>query len=101
MKPRDHQEEMEMPTPCESCGRWFSLEEGCGSDKWYPDTVICEQCSNLEEREIELEEEIEDVDRTISDAEYTINDQKVYKKELLEKQRKLQEEIDRYREDEE
>ena len=32
---------MEMPTPCQKCGGWFDLLDGGGSEKWFPNTVIC------------------------------------------------------------
>lgn len=74
MKEEIENEEMEMPTPCQKCGVWFDLNDGARSDKWFPDTVICEQCGREEESEIEKDEEIEDLKNQISDAEWTIKD---------------------------
>ncbi len=62
---------MEMPCPCQRCGEWFDLNDGVGSDKWYPNTVICASCGRLEEKEIEIDEEIEELKEAISDAEFT------------------------------
>lgn len=69
-------EEMEMPTPCQKCGEWFDLNDGCGSEKWYPNTVICEDCHEQERQEIERDEEIQELTDDISDAEITIKDAK-------------------------
>lgn len=69
-------ENMEMPTPCQKCGGWFDLLDGCGSEKWFPNTVICESCSNIEEQEIELENDIDDLKREMEDAEFTLKDGK-------------------------
>ena len=74
--------EMEMPTPCQRCGNWFDLNDGYGSDKWYPNTVICKSCHKEEEAEIERDEEIEELKGQISDAEYTIKNAKERLKEL-------------------
>ena len=51
--------DFEMPTPCQHCGEIFDLNDGFGSEKWYPNTVICEECYRKEEAEIEeyLEEQ--------------------------------------------
>lgn len=75
-------EEMEMPCPCQKCGEWFDLNDGCRSDKWYPNTVICETCGREEEKEIERDEEIQELKEAINDAEYTIKDSKERLKEL-------------------
>jgi len=58
--------------PCQKCKNWFDLNDGWGSKKWYPGTVICDKCYEEEEREIEKEEEIEDLKMQINDAEDTI-----------------------------
>ena len=36
-------DEMDMPTPCQKCGNLFDLNDGVGSEKWFPNTVICEK----------------------------------------------------------
>lgn len=64
---------MEMPCQCQKCNGWFDLHDGVGSDKWVPNTVICEDCANIEQKEIEIEDEIEDLKNEIEDAEYTIS----------------------------
>ncbi len=63
-----------MPVNCQHCDTIFDLPDGYGSEKWYPNTVICEDCFRLEEIEIEQDEEIETCKDQIEDAEYTIND---------------------------
>jgi hypothetical protein len=78
----DENEEMEMPCACQKCGEWFDLNDGYGSKKWFPNTVICEDCHKIEEEEIERDEEIEDLLDNISDAEYTIKHGKERLKEL-------------------
>jgi hypothetical protein len=70
----DFSEEMEMPTPCQKCGKWFDLNDGTGSAKWFPNTVICQKCGDEEEKEIECDEEIEDLKNSIDDAEFTIKE---------------------------
>lgn len=79
---------MEMPCPCQKCGGWFDLNDGRGSDKWFPDTVICEACANIEQKEIEIEEEIEELKCEMDDAEDTI---KSGKKRMAELEKKLKE----------
>lgn len=79
---------MEMPVPCQKCHAWFDLNDGVGSEKWFPNTVICEDCGRIEEKEIEIEEEIEDLKSEIEDAEYTI---KTGKERMAELEKKLQE----------
>ena len=67
-------EEMDMPCPCQRCGKWFDLNDGVGSEKWYPNTVICEDCGREEEKEIERDEQIEDLKSSLEDAVYTVNE---------------------------
>lgn len=69
-------EEMEMPVPCKHCGKWFDLNDGHGSVKWYPNTVICPKCGREEEAENERDEEILELKDQIQDAVYTIEDAK-------------------------
>lgn len=66
--------EMEMPTPCQHCGEWFDLNDGCTSEKWYPNTVICDDCANEEEIEMALDDEIENLMCSIDDARFTIDE---------------------------
>lgn len=73
---------MEMPCPCQHCGGWFDLNDGYGSEKWYPNTVICEDCGKEEEKEIERDDEIEDLKNALSDAEWTVSDCRRRLKEL-------------------
>ena len=47
------EEEMDIPTPCQHCGELFDLNDGGASSKWYPNTIICPQCSDEEDKEIE------------------------------------------------
>lgn len=83
-------ENMEMPVPCQKCGGWFDLNDGRGSEKWFPNTVICEECSMIEEQEIELEEDISELKSEIEDAEFTIKDGKERLVELEKKLKELQ-----------
>lgn len=64
---------MEMPTPCQKCGSWFDLNDGCPSEKWFPDTVICEKCGTLEEKEVELEDELETVKVDLANAKWDVD----------------------------
>ena len=72
MKNIELDEEMDMPTPCSKCGEWFDLNDGYGSKKWFPNTVICNSCHEEEEEEIERDEEIEELKNDLSDAEWTV-----------------------------
>lgn len=51
-------EEMEMPCPCQCCGKWFDLNDGVG----YGGVVYCEECGSRKRR-------IKDLDRKILDIE--------------------------------
>jgi hypothetical protein len=63
----------EMPTPCQHCGEIFELNDGFGSEKWYPNTVICEECYRKEEAEIEEDNRWEDINNEISNALYGLD----------------------------
>jgi peptide subunit release factor 1 (eRF1) len=76
MEDMELSEEMEMPTPCLHCDKWFDLNDGHGSEKWYPNKVICPKCGREEEAEIERDEEISELKDQITDAVYTIEDAK-------------------------
>ena len=67
-------DEMEMPTPCQKCGGIFDLNDGHGSVKWFPNTVICQNCGEEEEKEVERDEEIEDLKSQIDEANFTIRE---------------------------
>lgn len=84
-------ENMEMPCPCHKCGGWFDLHDGCGSEKWFPNTVICESCSRIEEQEIEIEDEISELKSEIEDAEYTVKNGKERLVDLEKKLKEIQE----------
>lgn len=66
--------EMDMPTPCQRCGNIFELNDGRASEKWYPNTIICDSCDSEEEDEIQLDDEIEELKTDIEDAKITIKD---------------------------
>lgn len=72
----------DMPTPCQKCGEIFDLNDGHGSIKWFPNTVICEKCADEEQIEIETDEEIQDLKNAIDDAEITIKDARTRLAEL-------------------
>lgn len=80
---------MEMPTPCQKCGGWFDLLDGVGSDKWFPGTVICEECGEEESKEVEKDERIEELKNEITDLEWTIEDDKKRLEELKEEFQRL------------
>jgi hypothetical protein len=64
--------DIEMPTPCQHCGVIFDLHDGTTSELWYPNTIICDSCGDIEEREVELQDEMENLQLEIDDAEWTI-----------------------------
>lgn len=63
---------MEMPCRCD-CGKWFDLNDGHGSER-HPSKVICNECSEVEQREIEREEEIQEWHDQLADAELTVKE---------------------------
>ena len=65
---------MEMPTPCQHCNGIFDLNDGSASEKWYPNTIICESCGRREEEEIERDNEIEELRERYSNAKWEIED---------------------------
>lgn len=79
---------MEMPTPCQKCGGWFDLNDGVGSEKWFPNTTICSECGRIEEQEIQLGDEIQELKDEIEDAEWTVKDGRI---RLIELEKKLME----------
>lgn len=68
----DYFEEMEMPTPCKKCGKWFELNDGAASEKWFPRTIICSECGEKEQNIIEVEQDISDMQDEIGQAQESI-----------------------------
>lgn len=66
--------DIEMPTICQHCGVIFELNYGTTSNIWYPRTIICESCGEIEEREEELQEQINDLQFEIEEANKTIEE---------------------------
>ena len=81
--------EMEMPTPCAHCGEIFDLNDGSASDKWYRDTIICEKCSDKEQKEIEEDERWEDINIEVSNALYSLDEEKNIKNLLSKENQEL------------
>lgn len=79
---RDYDEEMDMPTPCQHCGESFDINDGGASSKWYPDTTICKQCSDEEDKEIEEDERWETINNEISNALYDLENEENLKSRL-------------------
>lgn len=75
-------EEMEMPTPCQHCGEIFDLNDGFGSEKWYPNTVICKSCSEKETEEIEEDERWETINIDLTNALYGLDKEENLKDKL-------------------
>ncbi len=80
MEEMELSEEMEMPTPCLHCGGWFDLNDGHGSEKWYPNKVICPKCGREEEAEIEEDERWEEINIEISNALYHLKEEGAWAK---------------------
>ena len=57
--------ELEMPTPCQQCGEIFELHDGNTSHKWFPNTIICEDCGFKEDEEIEKDNKIDELKERI------------------------------------
>src|SRR5699024_4415764 len=68
--------QFEMPTPCQNCGEFFDLHDGYGSEKWFPNTVICENCHYIEEKEIEEDERWEEINIELSTALFGLDEEK-------------------------
>lgn len=66
------EQDMEMPTLCQRCNKWFDLNDGLTSEKWFHNTVICKSCGKIEDKEIEVDEEIEELEIQLSDAKWTV-----------------------------
>lgn len=66
-------EEMDMPIVCQHCGEIFDLNDGCESQKWYPNITICEKCHEEEDDEIVQDEVREMINTEISNALYIEN----------------------------
>lgn len=81
---------MEMPTPCQKCGGWFDLNDGYGSEKWFPNTTICEDCYHEEEKEIEHDEKVQELTDQISVLEWDIEDNKKELERLKEELKTMQ-----------
>lgn len=79
---KEPNENMEMPTPCQHCGNWFDLNDGVGSEKWHPNTVICEECADLEEKEMDRDDLIRSLKAELADAEWTVENCRKRLKEL-------------------
>lgn len=75
-------EEMEMPTPCTHCGEIFDLNDGYGSEKWHPNTVICESCYEKEDEEIEEDERWETINIDLTNALYGLDKEENLKDRL-------------------
>lgn len=80
-------EEFEMPTLCQHCSNIFDLNDGYGSEKWHPNTVICENCYFEEEKEIEEDERWEEINIEVSNALYGL-DKETNISKLLDKENK-------------
>jgi len=71
-----------MPIMCEKCDKVFDLDDGYPSQKWFKDIVICPDCYEIEEKEIERDDEIEELTSEYQDAQATIKHCKERLKEL-------------------
>ena len=78
---------MEAPSKCIVCNNWFDLDDGKRSKKWYVEDslIICDDCHEIEKKEIEIDDEIEDLKNIISDNEYDIANIPSILEELQEK----------------
>lgn len=63
--------ELEMPTPCTECGDIFELLDGRRNPRG-GSVVICSDCADKADEEIERAEEIEELREEIENAEYDI-----------------------------
>lgn len=97
-------DEDSMPVPCQKCGEWFDLNDGCRSDKWFPMTVICYDCSRDEETEMDFDNEIEIIKNSIDDYKTTIENCKEEiehsEKQIKENEERLEEIYKTYKPDE-
>lgn len=73
--------EFEMPTPCTECGETFELHDGRRNPRG-GNNVICSDCADKADEEVERDEEIQALRAEIEDAEYTIRGAKGRLREL-------------------
>ena len=64
--------EFEMPCICQKCGELFDLNDGRESEKWFKGTIICENCHDGEEMEIEEDERAESIFYDFKEAAYSV-----------------------------
>ena len=82
-------EEMDMPTPCANCNEIFDLNDGYGSEKWYPNITICEKCHEDEEAEIEEDERWETINDEIGEALYGMDKDEDFIKRISSENKEL------------
>lgn len=70
--------EMEMPTPCRSCGEIFDLNDGYESEKWFRGIIICEECHEKEEDEIDEDERWQQLNEDLSNALFSFSEEKAW-----------------------
>mgnify|MGYP006879617986 CR=1 FL=1 len=73
-------ENFEMPTPCSKCGETFDLNDGRCSEKWFPNTTICEPCWEKEAEEIEEDERWETINIEVSNALFDVKEERAWAK---------------------
>jgi hypothetical protein len=74
------EENFEMPTPCIHCGEIFDLNDGYASEKWHKDIIICRECHQKEEQEIENDERWETINAEVSNAMYELKEEGAWQK---------------------
>ena len=72
--------DFEMSVICQHCGEVFDLNDGYGSEKWCPNKIICKDCWNKEQEEIEEDGRWEDINIDISNALYDVEKEDAWAK---------------------
>lgn len=67
---------------CAKCNNPVDEYEGDKSEKWFPGSILCNDCWDAEAKEIQNDEEIDYLESEILDAEQTIRESHKKLKEL-------------------
>lgn len=85
--------DFEMPTPCIHCGETFDLNDGYVSEKWHPNTTICQKCHEEEELEMEEDERWVNINVDMTNALFGLFEEESLNERLDDQNRNLIEKI--------
>lgn len=85
----DDSDEMDMPCPCQICGKIFDLNNGVACEN----IVYCEECGMALKTTAEKKEELEDAEHELTNLKWDRNDLNRQIEELEEKIKNLKAEL--------